>query len=104
LRVVRGAKEKRRIIEGRQSAESRIARGVPRGSGKGGGRNADVDDCIGIGEERDSARRAHADGSRERISKVCSQLIIGTRPPSPSPPPPGPVPARSSCPAHRGAG
>lgn len=29
----------------------------------------------GVGMERDSA---HADGSREHISKVCSQLIIGT--------------------------
>lgn len=34
-----------------------------------------VDDCTGVGMERDSA---HADGSREHISKVCSQLIIGT--------------------------
>lgn len=39
----------------------------------------------GVGMERDSA---HADGSREHISKVCSQLIIGTPPPhSPSPAP-----------------
>lgn len=51
-----------------------------------------MDDCTGVGMERDSA---HADGSREHISKVCSQLIIGTllpRPPlsrllSLSPPP-----------------
>lgn len=34
-----------------------------------------VDDCTGVEMERDSA---HADGSREHISKVCSQLIIGT--------------------------
>lgn len=34
--------------------------------------------ATGIGKERDSARWAHADGSREHISKVCSQLIIGT--------------------------
>lgn len=37
-----------------------------------------MDDCTGVGMERDSA---HADGSREHISKVCSQLIIGTPPP-----------------------
>jgi hypothetical protein len=37
-----------------------------------------VDDCTEVGKERDSARWAHADGSREHISKVCSQLIIGT--------------------------
>lgn len=34
-----------------------------------------MDDCTRVGMERDSA---HADGSREHISKVCSQLIIGT--------------------------
>lgn len=57
------------------------------------GPRGDVDDCTGVGKERDSARWAHADGSREHISKVCSQLIIGTPPlchlllrsPSPSP-------------------
>lgn len=46
-----------------------------------GGRGGNVDDCTRVGMERDSA---HADGSREHISKVCSQLIIGTLPPPPS--------------------
>lgn len=41
-----------------------------------------MDDCTGIGMERDSA---HADSSREHISKVCSQLIIGTPPPPSTP-------------------
>jgi len=67
--------------------------GGTRGWREGG--DVDVDDCIGIGEERDSARRAHADGSRERISKVCSQLIIGTRPPLYLPFPPFILPRAS---------
>lgn len=38
-----------------------------------------VDDCTEVGMERDSACGY---GSREHISKVCSQLIIGAPPPS----------------------
>lgn len=42
-------------------------------------RGGRVDDCIEVGMERDSACGY---GSREHISKVCSQLIIGAPPPS----------------------
>lgn len=68
-------------------------RGEMGGRGGGGG---NVDDCTGVGMERDSA---HADGSREHISKVCSQLIIGT-PPPPIHPRVTPFPRPLSLPLH----
>lgn len=74
-------------------------RGEVGGGGKGGG-GGNVDDCTGVGMERDSA---HADGSREHISKVCSQLIIGTPPPPIHPRvTPFPRPLSLSPSAHRG--